>query len=84
MIVPDFAENCFLQPLHFQIKRVLTNDDSCDSHHGQVGLPEAQRNLAKNSVATRLSAKQMIASWRVVGIPFFMFQVYGILPGVSS
>ena len=48
MIVPALAENCFLQPLHFQIDRVLTNEFSCDPHHGQVGLPSGQRNLVRN------------------------------------
>ena len=38
MIVPDLAENCFLQPLHFHTRRVLMNE-FLDPQCGQVGLP---------------------------------------------
>lgn len=57
MIVPDLAENCFLQALHFQSWRVLMNEFSFDSQRGQVGLPSGQRKRARYSSALSLSEK---------------------------
>src|ERR1700726_691729 len=67
MIVPALTLNCFLQPLHFQIRRVLTKEFSFDSHQGQVGQPSGQRKLTRNSSALSGSAKYIIAIWSVAG-----------------
>ena len=55
-MVPSLTENCFLQPLHFQMRRVVRYECSVLLHRGQTG-PLGQRRFATNSVATSRSAK---------------------------
>src|SRR6185436_18273650 len=65
-IVPSLTENCFLQPLHFQIFRVLKKVGSPASQRGHV-TPPGQRSLATNAKHTSASAKNLMASRRVSG-----------------
>src|SRR5437016_2897272 len=48
-IVPSLTENCFLQLLHFQSRRVLMYECSLPSQRGQTG-PSGHRSSATKSV----------------------------------
>src|SRR4051812_18077732 len=65
-IVPNLTEYCFLQPLHFQRRRVFRYEFSWQPHSGHVG-PSGHRSLATYSVATSMSVKKRTASMRLVG-----------------
>src|SRR5262245_47425200 len=84
--VPALIENCFLQPLHFQMRRVLTKQFSWEPHHGQVGFPSGQRNATRNSSARSMSLKYRIACCNVAGssLPCCILKLYKNFVGVSS
>src|SRR5881394_1979126 len=55
-IVPSLTLNCFLQDLHFQIRRVVRNECSVPPQCGHTG-PSGQRRSATKFVATSTSEK---------------------------
>ena len=65
-IVPTLTENCFLQPRHFQRRRVDRNIGSGAAQRGQV-TPLGQRSFATKARQTSASVKKRIASVRVSG-----------------
>src|SRR5271169_4045002 len=60
-IVPTLTENCFLQALHFQSRRVERNESSLPSHSVQTG-PVGQRSSATNFRQVSGSEKYRMAS----------------------
>src|SRR6478672_2595487 len=84
-IVPTLTENCFLQPLHFQIRRVLRKEGSPALQRGQV-TPLGQRSLATKARLTSASEKNLTASSRVWGrwVAVSMEVMYQESGGVSS
>src|SRR5205823_2436226 len=80
MIVPTLHENCFLQPLHFHMRRVEMKECSALPHRGQV-MPFGQRIGIMKFRQLSGSAKNRIAStrvcWRVgFGLVFSMPEFY--------
>src|SRR5215813_2443631 len=67
IMVPCLTLNCFLQDLHFQMRRVDKKLLSLDSQFGQTATPSAQRREATNCKAISGSAKYLMASCRVFG-----------------
>src|SRR5580658_7259814 len=56
-IVPTFSENCFLQDLQNQIRRVFTNRCSFPPQRGQITLPSGKQRFTANTNARSGSEK---------------------------
>jgi hypothetical protein len=85
-MVPTLTENCFRQSRHFQIIRVLRNDNLLDSQPGHIG-PEghfALETVSKQNIGSEKHSMASIKPLFSLRLTVSMNQYYHSKSGVSK